>query len=226
MYENPNTPADDEYKNLLTGYQRTPGKGIDEAYGAYNKMLQGSGYSDAEKGAIEGSAVRGVTQGYQRNADELRRQAARTGNANAAYAALAGGGATYGSQLGEINRQNQIKFADEAQRRQEVGGQGMTNVASLANQKAQFGLTAGSDYAKEMARRKETAARGMGDYAAFGRGLQQQGISGLSNLLQQQQQSKQNLYSTIAALLNQNTGSVNKGSSTGFGVGVGVGAGG
>jgi len=226
MYDNPNTPADDEYKNLLTGYQRTPGKGIDEAYGAYNRMLQGNGYSDAEKGAIEGSAVRGVTQGYQRNADELRRQAARTGNANAAYAALAQGGATYGSQLGEINRQNQIKFADEAQRRQEVGGQGMTNVASLANQKAQFGLTAGSDYAKEMARRKETAARGMGDYAAFGRGLQQQGISGLSNLLQQQQQSKQNLYSTIAALLNQNTGSVNKGSSTGFGVGVGVGAGG
>lgn len=222
MYSNPNLPSDDAYSKLLGEYQKSPGKGIDEAYGAYNKMLQGNGYSDAERGAIEGSAVRGVTQGYQRNADELRRQGARTGNANAAYAAMAQGGASYGSQLGEINRQNQLKFADEAQRRQEVGGQGMTNVASLANTKAQFGLNAGADYAKEMARRKEAAARGMGDYAAFGRGLQQQGLTGLNDLLKQQNQSKQNTYQQIASLLNQGSGSASRGNAKDFGWNAGV----
>ena len=220
---NPVGWADENFQNALGQYQSTPGKGIDEAYGAYNRMLQGDGYSAAEKGAIEGSAVRGVTQGFQRGADDMRRQAARTGNAAAPYAAMASMGAQYGGQLGEMGRQNQLKFADEAQRRQEVGGQGMTNVASLANQKAQFGLQAGSSYANELARRKEAGLRGAGDYAAFGRGLQQQGLAGLNQLMQQQQQGKQSTYAMIANLLNQGTGSANLGSSSGWGWGAGIG---
>jgi len=211
MAVNPATADDDAYKSLLAEYNRTPGKGIDEAYGAYNDMINSNGYSDAEKGAIEGSAVRGASQGFQRGADDMRRQAARTGNANAAYAAMASMGSKYGQDLGEMNRQNQIKFADETQRRHETGASGMTNVAGLANTKAQFGLGAAADYAKEMARRREAAAKGMGDYATYGRGLQAQGLAGLQGLSNATEAAKQNTYSQIAQILGTGVGSITSG---------------
>jgi hypothetical protein len=220
--DNPAQAEDVGYANALAQYNKTPGKGIDEAYGAYNKMLQGNGYSDAEKGAIEGSAVRGASTGYQRSADEMRRQAARTGDPSAAYGALSTVGASYGRDLGEMNRQNQVKFADEAQRRQETGASGMTNVASLANTKAQFGLNSQQQYANELARRREAGTRGMGDYASFGRGLQQQGISGLSDLYKQNTNNTQNMYGALASLLNQNYGSAATNNSKGFGWNGGI----
>lgn len=211
MANNPATADDEDYKRLVAEYNKTPGKGIDEAYGAYNDMINSQGYSDAEKGAIAGSAVRGANQGFQRSADDMRRQAARTGNANSAYAAMASMGSQYGQNLGELNRQNQIKFADETQRRHETGAQGMTNVAGLANTKAQFGLGAAGDYAKEMARRREAATKGMGDYATFGRGLQSQGIAGLQGMLKDTEAAKQNTYSQIAQLLGTSMGTVTSG---------------
>lgn len=213
MANNPVTPQDAEYEKLIAEYNKTPGKGIDEAYNAYNQMINSNGYSDAEKGAMEGSAVRGVTQGYQRNMDEIRRQAARTGNANSAYAAMSTQAGNYGGQLGETNRQNQIKFADEAERRKEAGASGMTNVASLANTKAQFGLGAQQNYANELQRRREAATKGMGDYATFGRGLQAQGISGMQGLLKDSEAAKNNTYAQIAALLGSKTGQYSSGAS-------------
>ncbi|MBK9968635.1 MAG: hypothetical protein IPP07_28720 [Holophagales bacterium] len=206
MAANPATADDEDYKKLIAEYNKTPGKGIDEAYGAYNEMINSKGYSDVERGAIEGSAVRGASQGFQRGADDMRRQAARTGNANSAYAAMASMGSKYGQDLGEMNRQNQIKFADETQRRKETGASGMTNVAGLANTKAQFGLGASGDYAKEMARRREAATKGMGDYATFGRGLQSQGLSGLQGLSKDTEAAKQNTYAQIAQILGTSMG--------------------
>lgn len=211
MANNPATADDEDYKKLIAEYNKTPGKGIDEAYGAYNEMINSKGYSDVERGAIEGSAVRGASQGFQRGADDMRRQAARTGNANSAYAAMASMGSKYGQDLGEMNRQNQIKFADETQRRKETGASGMTNVAGLANTKAQFGLGASGDYAKEMARRREAATKGMGDYATFGRGLQSQGIAGLQGLSKDTEAAKQNTYAQIAQILGTGMGSVTSG---------------
>jgi hypothetical protein len=98
----------------------------------------------------------------------------------------------------------------------------MTDVASLANTKAQFGLNAGSQYANELARRQEAAIRGMGDYATFGRGLQQQGLAGLNQLNQQSQRGKSDMYSMIANLLGQRTGSVSQAFADATGMGVGV----
>lgn len=225
LAENPVTPQDLEYQRLLAEYNKSPGKGVDEAYGAYNKMLAGNGYSDAEKGAIAGSAVRGASQAFQRSADELRRQAARTGNATSAYAALGNAGSQYGQGIGEMNRQNQIKFADEAQRRQEAGAAGMTNVAGISNTRSQFGLGAQQNYANELARRKEAATKGMGDYATFGRGLQSQGLQGMQKLLDSSTAQKNNTYALIAQLLGNKTGQFSSGtsdqSSTGWSVNTG-----
>lgn len=224
LSENPATADDTDYKNMLAEYNKTPGKGIDEAYGAYNEMINSNGYSDAEKGAMEGSAVRGISTGFQRGADEIRRQGARTNNRASAYAALGNAGAAYGADLGETNRQNQIKFADEAQRRKEAGASGMTNVAGLSNTRSQFGISAAGEYAKEMARRKEAGIAGMGDFATYGRGLQSQGLAGLSEMLKQSNSDKNNTYAQIAALLGtnvgQSSGGTSKTNSSGFQAGV------
>lgn len=218
--------ADQNYYNALAEYNKGPGIGLKESYDAYNSMINSGGYSDAEKGAISGSAVRGVTAGYQRGMEDMRRQAARTGNANSAYAAMASMAPGYGAQLGETNRQNQIKFADEKSRRNEAGAAGMTNVAALGNTKAQFGLNSQQNFANELARRQETAIRGMGDYAAYGRGLQQQGLSGMSDLYKQQNANTQNYYNMIANLLSNQVGSRVRGSGSGMGANVSAGAGG
>ena len=214
--------ADQNYYNALAQYNASPGIGLKESYDAYNGMINSNGYSDAEKGAISGSAVRGVTAGYQRGMDDMRRQAARTGNANAAYAAMSQMSPSYGAQLGEVNRQNQIKFADEKSRRNEAGASGMTNVAALGNTKAQFGLNSQQQFANEMARRQETAIRGMGDYAAYGRGLQQQGLSGMGDLYKQQNANTQNYYNMISNLLGRQVGARMYGESSGEGVNVGA----
>ena len=157
--------------------------------------------------------------------DDMKRQAARTGNANTAYAAMASMAPSYGATLGETNRQNQIKFADEKARRNEAGAAGMTNVAALGNTKAQFGLNSQQNFANEMARRQETAIRGMGDYASFGRGLQQQGLAGLSDMYKQQNANTQNYYNMIAGLLQNQVGSRVRGSASGMGMDVSGGAG-
>ena len=214
--------ADQNYYNALAQYNASPGIGLRESYNAYNNMINSNGYSDAEKGAISGSAVRGVTAGYQRGMDDMRRQAARTGNANAAYAAMSQMSPSYGAQLGEVNRQNQIKFADEKSRRNEAGAAGMTNVAALGNTKAQFGLNSQQNFANEMARRQETAIRGMGDYAAYGRGLQQQGLSGMGDLYKQQNANTQNYYNMISNLLGRQVGSKMYGESSGEGLNGGI----
>lgn len=214
--------ADQNYYNALAQYNASPGIGLKESYNAYNNMINSNGYSDAEKGAISGSAVRGVTAGYQRGMDDMRRQAARTGNANAAYAAMSQMSPSYGAQLGEVNRQNEIKFADEKARRNEAGASGMTNVAALGNTKAQFGLNSQQQFANEMARRQETAIRGMGDYAAYGRGLQQQGLSGMGDLYKQQNANTQNYYNMISNLLGRQVGTRMYGESSGEGINGGI----
>jgi len=219
---NPGGWADQNYYNALAQYNASPGIGLKESYNAYNNMINSNGYSDAEKGAISGSAVRGVTAGYQRGMDDMKRQAARTGNANAAYAAMSQMSPSYGAQLGEVNRQNEIKFADEKARRNEAGASGMTNVAALGNTKAQFGLNSQQNFANEMARRQETAIRGMGDYAAYGRGLQQQGLSGMGDLYKQQNANTQNYYNMISNLLGRQVGTRMYGESSGEGINVGA----
>ena len=213
MAANPATQDDLNTKALLDKYNSTSGQGVDEAYGAYNGMINNGGYTDAQKAAMEGSAVRGVTAGFQSGADDMRRQAARTGNANSAYAAMASMGSKYGADLGETNRQNQIQFANEAERQKEVGASGMTNVAGLAQAHATTGLTQSEAYANEMQRRKEAATKGMGDYATYGRGLQAQGLAGLTDLNKTANANTNNAYSQIAALLGTQTGQSSSGTA-------------
>lgn len=155
------------YENaIMTGYQdyaRTPGRGEDEAYGAYGDMLKG-GYSDSEKNAITQEGMRAARAGFETNRDSMLRNQARTNN-SAGYAAnMAKMARGFSETMGSQGRQNEIKFADETQRRKEGGASGMLNVANLANTRTQTGL------------------QGQQSAAAYGRGLQQQGLQGLHAL--------------------------------------------
>jgi hypothetical protein len=108
-----------------TGTQRTSEFG--SALPGYQSMLD-SGYSDAEKSAIEQGTTGAISSAYGGASDAAARRLAATNNS-----------AGYGSLLGELARskgrdiatqsgQNQVAFAQEKQRRKEAG---LAGIASL-----------------------------------------------------------------------------------------------
>jgi hypothetical protein len=175
--------ADEKTLASIDSYEKTPGRGEDEAYGAYNTMLQG-GYSPEEQNAITQEGMRAARAGYETNRDAMLRNQARTNN-SAGYAAnMAKMARGFGETMGSQGRQNQILFADETQKRRETGASGMLNVAGLANQRGQTSIAARSGFGNEMARRQETGLQGMQASAGYGRDLQKQGLAGLHALYQ------------------------------------------
>ena len=175
--------ADEKTLASIDSYEKTPGRGEDEAYGAYNTMLQG-GYSPEEQNAITQEGMRAARAGYETNRDSMLRNQARTNN-SAGYAAnMAKMARGFGETMGSQGRQNQILFADETQKRRETGAGGMLNVAGLANQRGQASIAARSGFGTEMARRQETGLQGMQSAAGYGRDVQKQGLAGLHALYQ------------------------------------------
>jgi hypothetical protein len=175
--------ADEKTLASIDSYEKTPGRGEDEAYGAYNTMLQG-GYSADEQNAITQEGMRAARAGYETNRDSMLRNQARTNN-SAGYAAnMAKMARGFGETMGSQGRQNQILFADETQKRRETGAGGMLNVAGLANQRGQASIAARSGFGNEMARRQETGLQGMQSAAGYGRDVQKQGLAGIHALYQ------------------------------------------
>lgn len=178
---NPMGWADEKTLASIDSYEKTPGRGEDEAYGAYNDMLKG-GYSAAEQNAITQEGMRAARAGFETNRDAMLRNQARTGN-SAGYAAnMAKMARGFGETMGSQARQNQIDFANEAERRKEGGASGMLNVAGLANQRGQTSIAARQGFGNELSRRQETAMGGMQQAAGYGRDLQQKGLQGLQGL--------------------------------------------
>ncbi len=187
---NPMGWADEKTLSSIDTYEKTPGRGEDEAYGAYNDMLKG-GYSAAEQNAITQEGMRAARAGFETNRDAMLRNQARTGN-SAGYAAnMAKMARGFGETMGSQGRQNQIDFANEAQRRKEGGASGMLNVAGLANQRGQTSIAARQGFGNELSRRQETAMGGMQQAAGYGRDLQQKGLQGLQGLYDSSDPTKQ-----------------------------------
>jgi len=187
--EGPMSELDADTLSSIKTFGRTPGRGENEAYGAYNDMLQG-GYSDAEQNAIAQEGMRAARAGYESNRDAMLRNQARTNN-SAGYAANMGKMARgFSETMGSQARQNQIDFANEAQRRKEGGASGMLNVAGLANQRGSTALGAQQQFGQEQARQKETALGGMQQAAGYGRDLQQRGLQGLQTMAAAQDPTK------------------------------------
>ncbi len=188
--EGPMSELDADTLAGIKTFGKTPGRGEDEAYGAYNDMLQG-GYSAAEQNAITQEGMRAARAGYESNRDAMLRNQARTGN-TAGYAANMGKMARgFSETMGSQARQNQITFADEAQRRKEGGASGMLNVAGLANQRGSTALSAQSQFGNDQNRKQETALGGMQQAAGYGRDLQQKGLQGLQGMYDSQDPTKQ-----------------------------------
>lgn len=188
--EGPMSELDADTLSSIKTFGNTPGRGEDEAYGAYNDMLQG-GYSASEQNAIAQEGMRAARAGFETNRDAMLRNQARTNN-SAGYAANMGKMARgFSETMGSQARQNQIDFADEAQRRKEGGASGMLNVAGLANQRGSTALGAQQQFGQEQARQKETALGGMQQAAGYGRDLQQRGLQGLQTMAAAQDPTKQ-----------------------------------
>lgn len=187
--EGPMSDLDAHALAAINNYSQTPGRGEDEAYGAYGDMLKG-GYSPAEQNAITQQGMAAARAGFESNRDAILRNQARTNN-SAGYAAnMAKMARGFGETMGSQARQNQIDFANEAQKRKETGASGMLNVAGLTNQRGSTALGARQQFGNDQNRLKETALGGMQGAAGYGRALQTQGLTGLNNLYNQNDPTK------------------------------------
>ena len=132
------------YNRLLGTSEGNVGDAWGKTTGFYGGMLNSQGYSPEEKQAMAQTA--------NAAADE---KLAEAKNAAASHAALTGNDAGYQTGMndayssaardaGERMRENIIQFANEAERRKEIGGQGMANMYGTA-QGAQLGLMGGAN---------------------------------------------------------------------------------
>lgn len=127
----------DAYGNVT----RTAGRGEDEAYGAYKGMLDKPGYSDATKSAMTTQGMLSARAAGDSALDEMKNRRSVGGGSEAFYGAAARLGRGQAGVMGQQARQNEIDFAGEAARQTEVGAGGMTDLASIGNQRRQFGIS-------------------------------------------------------------------------------------
>lgn len=127
----------DAYGNVT----RTAGRGEDEAYGAYKGMLDRPGYSDATKSAMVTQGMLSARAAGDSALDEMKNRRNVGGGSEAFFGAAARLGRGQAGVMGQQARQNEIDFANEAARQTEVGAGGMTDLASIGNQRRQFGIS-------------------------------------------------------------------------------------
>ena len=158
---------------------RTAGRGEDEAYGAYKGVLDRPGYSDATKSAMATQGMLSARTASDSALDEMKNRRNVGGGSEAFYGAASRLGRGTAGVLGQQARQNEIDFANEAARQTEVGAGGMTNLASIGNRRAEFGLS-GQAGLQDSARRARMYGNDMlanRSDTEFGRRME--GISGM-----------------------------------------------
>ena len=200
QYNNQSTPEQDQ----MFGYQRMVGDG---------------GYDAATKSAISNESNNAITAQYQGLADQLQNAAARTGSPIGEFAALSQASQNAGNQRNAAARQNQVLFANEAERQKEAGLSGLGQNAQLGQarqgtaagqylqaQANQAGQTqANAQLAAQMANQQTQqtlqGSNGLAQLAAQLSGQQQAGAAGLANLDQLTTQQQNQLYSMLASVL-------------------------
>jgi hypothetical protein len=101
-------------------------------FGGLSEMLSDPNIPQATKDAIQQQGALTARSGYAGANEAIARNAAATGNMGGTQAALAQTGRAQAGTLADLNRQNNIAFEQEAQRRKE------TALSGLSNQYGQF----------------------------------------------------------------------------------------
>lgn len=117
-------------------YSRTPGRGENEAFGAYNEMLTKPGYSDSQSNAMRQEGMLGARAAADAAQAEMRQ---RGGTGAGYYNNAAKLARDTSATIGQQARQNEIALANEAIRQREVGASGMTDLANIGNRRFEFG---------------------------------------------------------------------------------------
>ena len=190
----------------------------------YTSMANGGGYDAATKAQIanEGNAALNAQESGVR--DQLNNAAARTGSPVGAYGAIVDANHNIGNQRSALARQNQILFANEAERQKEAGaaglGQNTSLTTGLENAGVQNALAANNQASNQKYQgannlnqliNDDTSRRFAGLNAANQqnnqqRGYQLAGAGGLNSILQGQMGQQDQLASMIASILGNKQG--------------------
>ena len=219
------TKAVQAASNQYTGQDQSSA-GMNAAQNAYMSMVgPQAGYSDAAKAAItnEGNSALNAQQATMQ--DQVNNAMARTGSPVGAYGALVDTSQNIGNQRAAQAAQNQVLFANEAERQKEAGATGLnatsSNILGRENTAMQSGLAAqqqgfgqqqtASNQANQFI--NDATSRNLAtDNAASAQNAQQRAASqaggaGLTNLNAQESGSQNQLYSMLASILGNTTGS-------------------
>lgn len=193
--------------------------------GAYMSMVgPNAGYSDAAKAAIinQGNSALNAQQASAQ--DQLNNAAARTGSPIGAYGAIVDVNQNIGNARAAQAAQNQVLFANEAERQKEAGAAGLGQTAAttlgreqqayndyLASQGQQFGQGQTAMSTANQMINDQTSRQLSGLNAAAAQNQQQvanteAGGSGLTNLYNTNVGQQNQLYSMLASILGNKQG--------------------
>ena len=110
----------------LTGNNRSLESG--SLLSGYQGMVNGGGYSPAEKASIEQGTLGNINNSYNAAADQTARRAAVTNNAAGTNSALGSLARSKARDLGNAGLQVQSQFANEAFNRKMAGLQGLAQM--------------------------------------------------------------------------------------------------
>lgn len=164
------------------------GAGYSGSLKAFQDMVNGGGYSDAEKAALVNEGMGSARAGLDSAQAEMMRRGELTGNRAGMYGAMAQMAGNRSNVLGSQARKNVLDIANEAQRRKEVGAGGMGNLAGIEGSLANAQLSANTSM-NNASLANQAANRGMnlqaigalGDWDAAQRKNAQFGLGGMND---------------------------------------------
>ena len=120
------------------------GAGYTGSLAAYQDMVNGGGYSPAEKAALVNEGMGSARTALDSAQAEMMRRQGINGNSAGLYGAIANLAGQRASTLGSQARQNTLAIANEAERRKEAGAAGLGNLAGIeaSNAASQASLAA------------------------------------------------------------------------------------
>jgi hypothetical protein len=183
-----------------------------------------AGYDAATQAAITNQGNNALNSQEASMRDQLNNAAARTGSPVGAYGALVDVNQNIGNQRADQSRQNQVLFANEAERQKEAGAAGLGSTANeimarqnaaqqsgLAANQAQFSQDQTATNQANQLINDQTSRQLAGINSGVAQNAQQIGVqeaggAGLTNILQGQNSQQDQLYSMLASILGNKQG--------------------
>src|ERR1017187_2431981 len=199
-----------------------------------------AGYDAATQAAITNQGNNALNSQEASMRDQLNNAAARTGSPVGAYGALVDVNQNIGNQRADQSRQNQVLFANEAERQKESGAAGLGSTANeimarqnaaqqsgLAANQAQFSQDQTATNQANQLINDQTSRQLAGINSGVAQNAQQIGVqeaggAGLTNILQGQNGQQDQLYSMLASILRNKQGDTSQMNTLGTQIGATV----